>query len=166
MADRVDDDWPTIDELEDQERRLVLPAADLAALNRLGRRMADAAIERDLPLVVEIRSGSRMVFSVGLPGSTALNHRWAARKARTTEQFERSSLLVRLIHERNGEDIHTRHALPETEFAANGGAFPLRTADAGVIGSVVVSGLPQVQDHAFVVEQLALHIDTERREAR
>jgi uncharacterized protein (UPF0303 family) len=39
-------------------------------------------------------------------------------------------------------------------YRANGGAFPLRARGVGMIGSIVVSGLPQLDDHAFVVEQL------------
>ena len=35
---------PTIEELQEQERRLVLPAADLATLHALGRRLYDAAV--------------------------------------------------------------------------------------------------------------------------
>ena len=90
-----------------------------------------------------------------LPGSTASNDEWATRKARLAQHFEQSSLLVRLRHERDGEDVNTRHALSPEVFQAHGGAFPLRASGVGVIGTVVVSGLPQLDDHAFVVEQLA-----------
>ena len=36
----------------------------------------------------------------------------------------------------------------------HGGAFPLAVEGAGVIGTVVVSGLPQLDDHAMVVKAL------------
>ena len=44
--------------------------------------------------------------------------------------------------------------LDPDEFAAHGGGFPITIRDVGVVGVVTVSGLPQPQDHAFVVEQL------------
>ena len=148
------DNWPPIDELEAQERDLVLDRADLASLHDLGRQMATAAADRELPIVIQIRAGARLVYVAALPGSTASNDLWAARKARVTEHFEQSSLLVRLDHERDGQDINTAHTLPPDLYKAHGGAFPLRARGVGVIGSVVVSGLPQIEDHDFVVEQL------------
>jgi uncharacterized protein (UPF0303 family) len=47
-----------------------------------------------------------------------------------------------------------KYSLPAAEFASHGGAFPLTVKGAGVIGVVTVSGLPQRQDHEFVVEAL------------
>jgi uncharacterized protein (UPF0303 family) len=148
------DAWPSIDELEAQERDLVLRRGDLATLRELGLRMSQAAAERQLPIVIQIRSGERLVFVAALPGSTASNDEWAPRKARVAQHFEHSSMLVRRIHDRDGADMHTRHTLSPERFQAHGGAFPLRVASVGVIGTVVVSGLPQIDDHAFVVEQL------------
>jgi uncharacterized protein (UPF0303 family) len=152
------DNWPSIDELEAQERDLVFERADLASLHDLGRLMSKAAQERDLPIVIHIRAGARLVFVAALPGSTASNDLWAARKARLTEHFEQSSMLVRLRLERDGQDVHGAHTLSPDLYQAHGGAFPLRARGVGVIGSVVVSGLPQIDDHAFVVEQLSLFI--------
>jgi uncharacterized protein (UPF0303 family) len=154
----LSENWPPIDELEAQERDLVLERADLAALHALGRQLSEAAQARDLPIVIQIRAGARLVFVAAHPGSTASNDLWAARKARLTEHFEQSSMLVRLRHERDGQDVHKAHTLSPDLYQAHGGAFPLRVRGVGMIGSVVVSGLPQIEDHAFVVEQLELFL--------
>lgn len=154
MADTGEPEAPSIETLREQERRLVLQAAGLEQLYALGRRLTEAAIAERLPIVVQIRLGERLVFSAAAPGSTANNNEWAARKARVTHLLEQSSLLVRLVEGADGVDAETRHRLPPDRYAAHGGAFPLRTADAGFIGSIVVSGLPQLADHAFVVRQL------------
>ena len=154
MSTSNTDTWPPISDLEAQERDLVLDQADLASLHELGRLMSKVAEERELPIVIQIRAGARLVYVAALPGSTASNDQWAARKARLTEHFEQSSLLVRLRHERDGLDVHNAHTLSPDLYQAHGGAFPVRARGVGVVGSVVVSGLPQIKDHAFVVEQL------------
>jgi uncharacterized protein (UPF0303 family) len=149
---------PTLEEVEAHERELVLSRGDLAFLYRLGSRMADDALARALPLVIQVRLGRRLVFAAALPGSTESNHRWARRKSRIVEHFEQSSMRVRLANERDGEDVGSRHSLPVERYAAHGGAFPLLVAGVGFVGVVVVSGLPQADDHAFVVEHLRSHI--------
>lgn len=149
---------PSVEELEDEERRLVLPAADLATLHALGRRMYDAAVAESLPLAIQIRVGERLVFQAGVPGSTALFDDWAARKARVVHLFEQSSLRVRETHQRDGVDFDAKHRLPGDRYAPFGGAFPLRVERVGFVGSVAVSGLPQLADHAFVVRLLDEHL--------
>ena len=43
-------------------------------------------------------------------------------------------------------------------FAAHGGAFPILVRSVGPVGVVVVSGLPQVEDHRMVVAALRAHL--------
>ena len=45
-----------------------------------------------------------------------------------------------------------------SDFAAHGGAFPLLVRGVGPVGTVVVSGLPQVEDHRMVVAALREHL--------
>lgn len=158
MAGTDPDAFPSLAEVEAQEERLVLPRADLASLHALGRRMADTALERGLPILIQVRSGERLVFVASLPGSNAGNDTWAARKSRLATWFERSSMRVRLMYPPDGDGVYAQHSLSREEFAAHGGAFPLRVEGVGVVGTVVVSGLPQVLDHAFVVEMLEAHL--------
>ena len=51
-----------------------------------------------------------------------------------------------------------RTGLDPARYAAHGGSFPVTVRRVGVVGSVTVSGLPQLEDHSFVVEQLALFL--------
>ena len=148
------DPAPTIEGLEAQERDLVLPRGDLAALYELGSRMATDGMERSLPIVIQIRFVDRLVFAAALTGSTATNDEWATRKARVAQRFGRSSLLVRLEHERDGVDVNHIHGLPREEFLAYGGAIPLRVTGVGQVGTVAVSGLPDVDDHDFIAQHL------------
>jgi uncharacterized protein (UPF0303 family) len=48
--------------------------------------------------------------------------------------------------------------LDPARYAAHGGSFPVIVRRVGVVGSVTVSGLPQLEDHSFVVEQITLFL--------
>jgi uncharacterized protein (UPF0303 family) len=51
------------------------------------------------------------------------------------------------------------HRLDPECFAAHGGAFPILLPKTGCVGVVAVSGLPQEDDHRFVVEQIEAFLD-------
>jgi uncharacterized protein (UPF0303 family) len=57
--------------------------------------------------------------------------------------------------------IQEKSFLDPTEYATHGGAFPTIIQDVGVVGTITVSGLPQKEDHEFVVNMLQefLHIE-------
>ena len=57
-----------------------------------------------------------------------------------------------------GLSFEERTGLDPARYAAHGGSFPIIVRRVGVIGSVTVSGLPQTEDHDFVVSQLTLFL--------
>ena len=146
--------WIPAAELLSQEQRLVLPSLSHDEAWELGNAFVAVGRSRDLPIVVSITARGQRVFHVGLPGSNADNDDWVRRKGNVVERFGHSSLLVGQECRDAGTSFEERYGLPEADFAAHGGAFPLRLADEGPIGVVVVSGLPQVDDHRLVVEVL------------
>ena len=150
--------FPSLDEVVEQELTLVLTSASPTDLYALGCRAADAAIAEGLGVVIQIRLGERLVFQAGAPGSGPINDVWASRKARTVRLFEQSSMRVQLTHRRDGADFEAKHRLPMDQYSIHGGCFPLTVAGTGVVGSMAVSGLPQVEDHRFIVRILGEHI--------
>lgn len=70
------------------------------------------------------------------------------------ERYGCSSLLVGSRFRAKGTTFEDSSRLDPDTYAAHGGAFPLTVKDTGVIGTVVVSGLPQIEDHRLVVEAL------------
>jgi uncharacterized protein (UPF0303 family) len=47
-------------------------------------------------------------------------------------------------------------------FAAHGGGIPIAIKGTGVVGALIVSGLPQVDDHNFAIDILKRYIAGER----
>lgn len=149
---------PSIDELEAQERRLVLPHFTYDDAWALGTLLVDLARERDAPVAIDIHRGGQQLFHAALPGSTPDNDAWITRKRRVVERYGCSSLLVGSRFRAKGTTFEDASRLDLDAYAAHGGAFPIAVEGAGVIGTVVVSGLPQVKDHALVVEALERHL--------
>ncbi|MEO3937178.1 heme-degrading domain-containing protein [Dermatophilaceae bacterium Soc4.6] len=150
--------WPTLTDLEAQEERLWLPALTEDDAYALGTSAAESARERGLPISIGLWRGEHQLFHCGLPGSTRDNDEWLRRKGRVVLRFERSSLsMARLCHDQ-GITLAERFALPADDYAAAGGAIPLRVRGVGVVGWFGVSGLPQLEDHQFVVGVLLRHL--------
>lgn len=137
-----------------EEQELVFDAFTRADAWELGSRMRAAALDRGLPIVIGIVLGGQRVFHCALDGATPDNDSWLERKTRATLHFHRSSMGVGEQFRVQGRVYETDSRLPADQYAANGGVFPIRLHGTGVVGAVGVSGLPQVQDHEFVVEQL------------
>ena len=91
---------------------------------------------------------------IPLPGSSADNDDWLARKTRVALRYGKASLAVGEAFRDRGGDFDTDGRLDVARYAAAGGVVPIRLAGGTVIGAVGVSGLPQLEDHAFVVAQL------------
>ncbi len=139
-----------------QEETLVLARFDHEAAWRIGTELRELAISRGFGLVIDIRRFGEQMFYCALAGTTPNNPDWARRKGNVVAHFHRSSYAVGLELEQKKTSLIERYGLPFSEYAAHGGSFPVRVVNAGVVGSVTVSGLPQRADHELVVEALCL----------
>jgi uncharacterized protein (UPF0303 family) len=153
-----DDPREILNRIEREEEELVLPRFDLEDAWRLGSAMRASALERHLPIVVGISLGEARVFHTALPGSSADNDGWLDRKSRVARRFGRSSYRVGMSFKSFGRDFDTDGRLDTELYAAHGGVFPITIAGVGFVGTIGVSGLPQAEDHAFVVEHLRAYL--------
>lgn len=137
------------------EENLVLDRFDEDDAWRLGSLLVQRARAEELPFAIAIRRNGQRLFHAALPGSAADNDAWLQRKMNVVDRFNHSSYLVGTQWREGGADFDVDARIDPREFAAHGGAFPLRVRGVGVVGSVAVSGLPEADDHAFVVRVLA-----------
>ncbi|MFH5824127.1 heme-degrading domain-containing protein [Georgenia sp. AZ-5] len=141
-----------------EEAELRFPAFGPEDAWRLGSQMRAAARERSLPVVVGIVLGRQQVFRTALEGSSADNDSWLARKTAVVLRYGRSSMGVGEQFRVEGRDFDRDSRLDVGQYAAHGGVFPVVVTGTGMVGAVGVSGLPQREDHAFVVEQLRVYL--------
>jgi uncharacterized protein (UPF0303 family) len=120
----------------------------------LGVRLVEAARAQGLAVTVDLRRGDQQLFHYALPGTSADDDAWVERKARVVRRFGHSSFYVGRSLAAAGTTIAEKYLLDPTEHAAHGGCFPVIVRDVGVVGTVTVSGLPQAEDHRFVVSVL------------
>ena len=149
-----------------QEQQLKFRAFDEESGWKLGCRLRDMALARGAPLVIDIRRFGQLLFFCALAGSTPDNADWARRKSNVVARFHRSSYGLGLELQQKNTTLPDRFGLVITEFAAHGGSFPVAIAHSGVIGSVTVSGLPQRDDHEFVVEALCGELKSDYTELK
>ncbi|MCG5078317.1 heme-binding protein [Paraburkholderia tagetis] len=142
---------------DEQARRTTLPVFNAEVARRLGEITVNIAARRSLAVAVGLALPERPLYFCALDGSNAENVDWIRRKQNTVFHFERSSLEVGVMLERDGQRLVSLD-LPEEHYATYGGGVPLRVADEGIVGAMCVSGLEHVADHELVVEALCWHL--------
>ena len=137
-----------------EELLLTLPALDVAGAVEIGEIAKSFGVMRDLPIAVEVRLADWIIYHASLPGSTAENQWWIDRKARTVMLKQHSTMYERVSAQERGVDWHKENNLLNETHAIHGGGLPLITKDDGFVGVLLISGLPQVEDHLLGVEVL------------
>jgi uncharacterized protein (UPF0303 family) len=137
-----------------EEQLLVLPDLSLNSAIEIGEIAKSLGTQRSLPIAVEVRVGDWIVYHASLPGSTPENDWWIGRKARVVKLKKHSSMFERVLAEEQGIDWHKENNLLDETHAIHGGGLPLITKEDGCVGVLIISGLPQVDDHLLGVEVL------------
>jgi uncharacterized protein (UPF0303 family) len=118
----------------------------------LGLALVEKARARSLALTIDIVRGGQQLFHYACPGTCPDNDQWVLRKSRVVLRLGKSSLHVGARLRRDGLTIEQKYFMSPLEYSAHGGSFPIHIQGSGVVGAISVSGLPQEEDHAFVVE--------------
>jgi uncharacterized protein (UPF0303 family) len=137
-----------------EEQLLVLPDLSLKSAIEIGEIAKSLGTQRSLPIAVEVRVGDWIVYHASLPGSSPENDWWIGRKARVVKLKQHSSMFERVLAEEQGIDWHKENNLLDETHAIHGGGLPLITKEDGCVGVLIISGLPQVDDHLLGVEVL------------
>ena len=140
--------------LKTEEELLALPSFEITDAIEIGEIALDFGMTRGFAMATEVRIGDWTVFHASLPGSSPENDWWMNRKARVVMKTGHSSLYERVLAEESGVDWFAQHGVSEEEYAIHGGGLPINVKGKGLVGVLLISGLPQVQDHLLGVEIL------------
>lgn len=128
---------------------------DSAIAQAIGERFVEVGLKRNHPITIAVQLDGVEVFRQALPGADEEQISWIHRKARVVNLTHHSTMYERVSAEESGVNWHEMHGVEDATHAIHGGGFPLVTRDGEFKGVVLVSGLPQVDDHMLAYETLA-----------
>jgi uncharacterized protein (UPF0303 family) len=144
--------------LKAEEAALVLLAFDIGAALEIGQIAYELATTRGINPAIEVRIGEWIVFHASLPGTNPENDWWMGRKARVVLLTGHSSIHERVLAEETNIDWFAKHGVEEEQYAIHGGGLPINVAGKGLAGILLISGLPQIQDHLLGVDALTEYL--------
>ena len=149
---------PSVAEIAAEEEELQFAGFTNDDAWELGTALVEAGRRDGAPIAIDISRNSHQLFHAALPGTSADNDDWIRRKTAVVNRFGHSSLYMRQSFLERGTTFEEATGLDPREYAAHGGGFPILVRDVGPVGVVVVSGLPQLEDHALVVSVIRAHL--------
>jgi uncharacterized protein (UPF0303 family) len=120
----------------------------------LGLMLVEAAKREHKTITIDICRNGQQLFHCAMAGTSADNDVWIRRKNNVVNRYGHSSFFVGTDFRARGKNFDVDARLDPDLYAAHGGAFPIIIREVGVIGTITVSGLPQAEDHEFVVAQI------------
>ena len=120
----------------------------------LGELALEIIKRKKLNCAMEVRLGEFVVFHISFVGTSKENDWWMNRKANVVKLKGHSSLYERVLSEEKDEDWFRVNNVEEENFAIHGGGFPIKLENGQLAGTLLISGLPQIDDHNLAVEIL------------
>jgi uncharacterized protein (UPF0303 family) len=147
------DGFTTASLLAEQQLLSIVTLSNMEAIE-IGQIATAIGIEERLPIAIQVRLGDWIIYHTSLPGSSTENDWWLARKARVVKLKQHSTLFEQVSAKERGVDWHEENNLLDETHAIHGGGLPLISKDKGFVGCLLISGLPQIEDHLLGVRVL------------
>jgi uncharacterized protein (UPF0303 family) len=141
-------------QLLQEEQVLMLPSLTNTDCIEIGQIATELATNQSLPIAIQVRLGDWITYHAALPGSSPENDWWINRKARVVKLKQHSTLYERILAQEQGIDWHKENNLLDETHAIHGGGLALKTKDQGFLGTLLISGLPHIEDHLLGVAVL------------
>lgn len=136
------------------ERQLITDRFTNRIALDMGLAIVELARQRDVRIGVSIRRLNQTVFEFIDNDLSVDKANWIRRKSNTAVHFAESSLAVRLDLEQKGKTLAGDFGLSDQDYIAKGGSIPVVVTGAGLIATITVTGLKDVDDHQIIVDAL------------
>ena len=144
-----------ISRIEEQEINLQFKEFTNESALEIGMYLVNNATSHNHPIVIDITRGEQRLFFYACKGSSKDNEFWVERKKKITTRFGRSSMLTKLKYEKIAPEKFNPTAISlDSSYTLSGGCFPVIIKNTGVIGTITVSGLTDIDDHNMVVNAI------------
>ena len=137
-------------------KKITLPKFSNDIGLKLGLKIINLARDRNQKIAVEICRINHSIFLYVDDSLPADKHNWLRRKANVAKHFEESSLSVKNDLKNGNMTLSETFQLSDKDYLAKGGSIPLFVENAGMIATVTVSGLTDVEDHQIIIDALEI----------
>lgn len=114
-------------------------------------------------VAIHIERNAQTLFTYFMDGSSYENDSWYKRKKHVVERYNHSSMYIGEIFMAKGSTVNAASFLPECEYQAVGGSFPIFIKDTGAVGTLSISGLTSEEDHDICVTALTQLLDSKKK---
>jgi len=120
----------------------------------MGLSIVELAKKRNQHIGVNISRLNHTIFLFLDNTLPADKHHWLRRKANIAKHFEESSLSVKNDLIEGKMTLDKTFGLDAKDYVAKGGSIPIFVKGAGMIATITVSGLKDIDDHQIIIDAL------------
>lgn len=148
----------SLDTIRRQEQALQFTSFDNDAALAIGNRIVEQAKADKVAVTIDITINRNPLFFYAMAGTSPNNVDWIRRKSNLVNRTGHASFYVHTEAVNAGRDFDNLPTFDSKDFAAHGGSFPIVVKGTGQVGTITVSGLAGVDDHAMVVRALKWYL--------
>jgi uncharacterized protein (UPF0303 family) len=148
----------SLDTIRRQEQALQFTSFDSDAALAIGNRIVEQAKADKVAVTIDVTINRNPLFFHAMAGTSPNNVDWIRRKSNLVNRTGHASFFVHTEAVNAGRDFDNLPTFDPKDYAAHGGSFPIVVKGTGQIGTITVSGLAGVDDHAMVVRALKWYL--------
>jgi uncharacterized protein (UPF0303 family) len=148
----------SLDTIRRQEQALQFTSFDADAALAIGNRIVEQAKADKVAVTIDVTINRNPLFFYAMAGTSPNNVDWIRRKSNLVNRTGHASFFVHTEAVNAGRDFDNLPTFDPKDYAAHGGSFPIVVKGTGQVGTITVSGLAGVDDHAMVVRALKWYL--------